>query len=57
MCTSDNRKEYFRRYYLDNKQKYTREKDIEPKVEKRGRPKKVIPPFTIEYKPVIIKFD
>ena len=41
MCTSDNRKEYFRRYYLDNKQKYTREKDIEPKVEKRGRPKKL----------------
>lgn len=58
MCTSsDNRKEYFRMYYLDNKKKYTRDKETEKKVENRGRPKKVIPPFTIEYKPVIIKFD
>tara|TARA_R110000803_G_scaffold210268_1_gene281639 strand:- start:25 stop:204 length:180 start_codon:yes stop_codon:yes gene_type:complete len=39
------RKEYFRTYYLENKNKYIKE-DNKPK-KKRGRPKKVIKPFTI----------
>ena len=56
MTVTDNRKEYFRRYYLDNKQKYTRDTHDEIKIEKRGRPKKPIPPFTIEQKKIILHF-
>jgi hypothetical protein len=51
------RKEYFRQYYQANKNKYIKENrpDMQPK--KRGRPKKVIPPFTISTGEFIIKFD
>ena len=57
MNRDNNRKEYFRRYYLDNKKKYTRERERETKVEKRGRPRKVIPEFIMEFKKVILNFD
>tara|TARA_R110000782_G_scaffold118540_1_gene209161 strand:+ start:1181 stop:1348 length:168 start_codon:yes stop_codon:yes gene_type:complete len=43
------RKEYFKEYYLKSKRE-TIEKNIKDK-KKRGRPKKVVPPFKI------IKFD
>lgn len=55
---SNCRKAYFRKYYLENKKKYIKEKektDAPPK--KRGRPKKVIPPFTITYGTFVVSFD
>lgn len=56
----NNRKEYFRKYYLDNKKKYIKEKetrDLDTPKKKRGRPKKVIPPFTITTGVYIVSWD
>ena len=50
------RKEYFRQYYLTNKNKYVKEeRPIEKK--KRGRPKKVIPPYTVTSGVYIVSWD
>lgn len=57
--TKISRKEYFRQYYLNNKE--NRKKDDKPNngKKKRGRPRKVIPPFSITKldKPITIKFE
>ena len=54
------RKQYFRNYYLDNKKKYIKEKELRdnnlPK-KKRGRPKKVIPPFSITTGEFVVSFN
>lgn len=49
LSTPNCRREYFRQYYLDNKKKYIKDKEdreVDVPKKKRGRPKKVIPPFT-----------
>lgn len=51
------RKEYFRQYYLANKNKYIKESRPDIPKKKRGRPKKVIPLFTINTGSFVIKFD
>ena len=58
MTNEYNRREYFRQYYLDNKVKYVKEKELLnlPK-KKRGRPKKVIPQFAILEKCIILNFS
>ncbi len=52
------RKEYFRNYYLKNKENRKDDKTTNGK-KKRGRPRKVIPPFSIRKlnKPITIKFE
>lgn len=53
------RKEYFRNYYLKNKLKMKIDDKSNNEKKKRGRPRKVIPPFSISIldKPITIKFD
>jgi len=60
LSTPNCRREYFRQYYLDNKQKFIKDKetrDVNVPKKKRGRPKKVIPPFTITTGVFVISFD
>lgn len=59
LSTPNCRREYFRQYYLDNKAKYLKEKETRPDMpkKKRGRPKKVIPPFTITTGVFVVSFD
>ena len=60
MCEpKKSRKEYFKEYYLKNKEKYKREDENNSPPKKRGRPKKIIPPFEIKKlsTPIIITFD
>tara|TARA_R110001592_G_scaffold108746_2_gene303848 strand:- start:918 stop:1124 length:207 start_codon:yes stop_codon:yes gene_type:complete len=46
--SSNERKQYFKEYYLRSKEEKKDKKPKEDKVlKKRGRPKKVIPPFKI----------
>lgn len=59
LISDNSRKQYFRQYYLDNKLKYIKEKesrDVEIPVKKRGRPKKIIPPFKITTGVIIVSF-
>jgi hypothetical protein len=43
------RKEYFRKYYLENKNKKRTRHDItDPNKKQRGRPRKIQPPFKIQ---------
>jgi len=55
------RREYFRRYYKDNKEKYRDIylKDKDKNKLKRGRPKKKILPFSIIHldKPITLNFN
>ena len=46
---SNERKQYFKEYYLKTKEekKEKEEKQVDEPKKKRGRPKKVIPPFKI----------
>tara|TARA_R110000796_G_scaffold195773_2_gene312320 strand:- start:1204 stop:1389 length:186 start_codon:yes stop_codon:yes gene_type:complete len=55
----ENRKRYFREYYINNKDKYKKKgRDINSKT-KRGRPKKKVEPFKITHlaKPITISFN
>ncbi len=46
--TSNERKQYFKEYYLKSKEEKKDKEDKEiKKPKKRGRPKKIIPPFKI----------
>tara|TARA_Y100001972_G_scaffold16758_1_gene18265 strand:+ start:876 stop:1067 length:192 start_codon:yes stop_codon:yes gene_type:complete len=54
------RKEYFKEYYLRNKEKYKlKDNNRNENERKRGRPKKEIPKFSIKKldTPIIITFD
>lgn len=53
------RKEYFRQYYLKNKENRKIDDKTENGKKKRGRPRKVIPPFSITKldKPITIRFE
>lgn len=57
MC--NNRKEYFRQYYLENKKKYIKEKEERPDFipKKRGRPKKIITPYYVKTGSFTISFN
>ena len=51
------RKEYFRHYYLTHKNKYIKDELRPEDKKKRGRPKKIIPPFTINSGVYIVSWD
>jgi len=55
---NENRKRYFREYYINNKDKYRKKGTTENKT-KRGRPKKKVEPFKIIHleKPITISFN
>ena len=55
----ESRREYFRRYYKDNKDKYRQTYLKDKKKPKRGRPKKIVKPFSIIYldTPITISFN
>ncbi len=55
---NENRKRYFREYYINNKDKYKKKGNGQNKT-KRGRPKKKVEPFKITRlaKPITISFN
>ena len=59
MSEKISRKEYFRQYYLANKNNTKKSQERSTALKKRGRPKKIIPPFQIVKltKPITISFD